>query len=93
MNVGELLRERDRLLGIIDEAKTARTKLKQINVLIAMYGNAEHVELISNGKAPRVAEVACTKCDGGPFVGSRGLATHMRTMHGVKGPRSRAKAK
>jgi hypothetical protein len=43
MNVGELLKERDRLLGVIDEAKTARAKLKQINTLIAMYGDERNV--------------------------------------------------
>lgn len=44
MNVGELHRERDRLLGVIEEAKTARIKLKQVNVLLAMYGDGENVD-------------------------------------------------
>lgn len=84
MNVGELLRERDRLLTVIEEAKSARSKLKQVNVLIALYGDAEHVDLIkndpvkANGK-PK-GEVECDEC-GDSFVGQRGLKTHQRTMH------------
>jgi hypothetical protein len=78
VNVGELLRERDRLLGVIDEAKTARVKLKQLNVLIAMYGDGEHVELISANGA---LSATCDVC-GESFSAGRGLSTHKRTMHG-----------
>lgn len=86
MNVGELLRERDRLLSVIEEAKSARAKLKQVNIMIAMYGDAEHVELVSVGNGKTLpAELTCDECDAGPFVGSRGLNTHKRTMHAERG--------
>jgi hypothetical protein len=93
VNVGELLRERDRLLGVIEEAKTAKSRLKQINVLIAMYGDASNIELVTgNGKSPLAPELFCEQCDAGPFVGSRGLSTHVRTMHeGGKTNRSKEK--
>ena len=98
MNVGELLRERDRLLAVLEEAKSARTKLKQINVLIAMYGDAENVDLVStNGHAmtagghdmtcePRT----CDECGDGPFNGERGVSAHKRRMHGTETAKSRA---
>ena len=91
MNVGELLRERDRLKAVIDEAKTARAKLKQVNIMIAMYGDAEHVDLIKGdlAKTNGAATVECDEC-GESFVGQRGLKTHQRTMHGGQ---AKAKAK
>jgi hypothetical protein len=70
MNVGELLRERDRLNGVIEEAKTARIKLRQINVLIAMYGTDEKVSL--NGKIP-TAFCAMPDCMNDAYI--RGLCT------------------
>ena len=89
MNVGELLRERDRLLGVIDEAKSARSKLKQINVLIALYGDARDViEPTSNGSAPTVA---CNLCDAGPFKGKQGLSLHQRLVHGIESRAAKAK--
>lgn len=83
MNVGELLRERDRLLGVMEEAKSARAKLKQVNVLIALYGMSEDLHLPegANGTAPDL--LACEKCDAGPFKGRQGLGLHQRLAHGV----------
>lgn len=89
MNVGELLRERDRLLTVIEEAKSARSKLKQVNVLIAMYGDAEHIDLIkndavaTNGKPKPAAEpLVCPECnDGKTYNGQRGLTMHNKRFH------------
>lgn len=83
MNVGELLRERERLQGVIDEAKTARFKLKQVNVLIALYGDGE----ATNGAAPVMAE--CPKC--GKEVKAQGLGIHQRRTHGIQGATRRPK--
>jgi hypothetical protein len=69
MNVGELLRERDRLLGVIDEAKTARHKLRQINVLIAMYGEDEKVTV----KTPDKATCGYPNCNKPSYI--RGVCT------------------
>ena len=80
MNVGDLLRERDRLLAVVEEAKSARVKLKQLNVLIAMYGDAEHVELVSSNGT---GTATCDEC-GESFSAGRGLSTHKRTMHGER---------
>jgi hypothetical protein len=98
MNVGELLRERDRLLGVIEEAKSARSKLKQINVLVALYGTVQDGPKSENGDGPRtpggkplVGEpVYCEQCQAGPYSGERGLGTHMRRMHGSETPEQRA---
>lgn len=87
MNVGEMLRERDRLLGVIDEAKTARVKLKQLNVLIALYGDGAAVEPGTNG-AP-APKLPCEQCGAGPFAGQRGLDTHMRRIHGDESQQAR----
>jgi hypothetical protein len=90
MNVGELLRERDRLLALMEEAKTAKTKLRQINILIAMYGDDEKVSL--NGAVPvsqaidALPEVpGATECDicGDSFKGKAGLAMHKNKAHGI----------
>jgi hypothetical protein len=92
MNVGELLRERDRLLGILAEAKSAKARLKQLNVLIAMYGDDDKVAL--NGDVPKALSavhvsttpnrpVVCAKC-GETFKGIQGVATHNRIRHGGK---------
>lgn len=90
MNVGELLRERDRLLGVMEEAQSARAKLKQVNVLIALYGTAEDgAAVATNGTAPPEA-LACDQCGAGPYRGQRGLDTHMRRMHGDETPKQRA---
>jgi hypothetical protein len=80
VNVGELLRERERLQGVIDEAKTARFKLKQVNVLIALYGDGEAPG--ENGAAP-AALVTCAKC-GAEYKGVRGLSMHNTKTHGGK---------
>lgn len=96
MNVGELLRERDRLLGVIEEAKSARSKLKQINVLIAMYGDAEHVELLgADAPKPRkarapMAKKPCPEC--GLMVDPRGVPQHMRKHKAAKPTATRRKA-
>ena len=90
MNVGELLRERDRLLGVLEEAKSARTKLKQVNVLIAMYGTAEDAdtwterrEAATNGGP---VPLYCEDCaDGKAFKGRQGLAVHRIKVHGTPG--------
>jgi hypothetical protein len=77
VNVGELLRERDRLLSVIDEAKSARSKLKQVNVLIAMYGDAANVDLVTtNGKV-----LTCEECGAGPFENPGGLSNHVTRKH------------
>jgi hypothetical protein len=70
MNVGELLRERDRLLGVIQESKVAKQRLRQLNVLIAMYGDDDKVDLIANGDIPESA--FCVLGDG-ELVKFRGL--------------------
>jgi len=75
------LRERDRLLSVIGEAKTARHKLRQINVLITMYGDDEKVSLVALNGDHSGELVVCEDC-GREFKGSRGLETHQRLMHG-----------
>jgi hypothetical protein len=88
MNVGELLRERDRLLGILEEAKSARSKLKQVNVLIAMYGTPEDVAAVAatNGHVSPAVPLYCETCgDARPFKGRQGLAMHKRRAHGTPG--------
>lgn len=81
MNVGELLRERDRLLGVIEEAKSARSKLKQVNILIAMYGDAANVELVgTNGNSPGLV---CPECGAGPYASKSGYRSHMTLSHGT----------
>ena len=46
MNVGELLKEKERLEQTIEEAKVAKGKIRQLNVLIALYsGDDESVSL------------------------------------------------
>ena len=85
MNVGELLRERDRLLGVMEEAKSARAKLRQVNVLIALYGDAA----VSNGSPPGDL-VACPEC-GKEVKPGIGLGIHQRKAHNIQGA-ARAKA-
>src|SRR5579872_553449 len=93
MNVGDLMRERDRLLAVIEEAKGAKFKLKQINVLITMYGDKDNVELVSGPL------VHCDKCNL-DFKGKQGMGIHNRMVHGIAppprkkpGPATRAKNK
>jgi hypothetical protein len=84
MNVGELLRERDRLLSIIEEAKTAKTKLRQLNTLIALYGDDEKVS--TNGTIPTsLLDVHPETCDicGHEAKNKRGLGVHRRIVHDV----------
>ena len=90
MNVGELLKERDRLQGVIQEAKTARYKLKAVNGLIAMYGDDPKVSVDApvpihstqtNGNKPGLY---CGKCEAGPYKGAQGLGTHNAKIHGGK---------
>ena len=83
MNVSELLRERDRLHGVLQEAKSARSKLKQVNVLIAMYGTPEDVAA-TNGHAEPGPGDLCPECGAGPFKGYNGLAMHRLRLHGVR---------
>ena len=93
MNVGELLRERDRLLGVIEEAKTARAKLRQLNIVIALYGDDDKVALngavpksVVNGHVSTASKnklVTCAKC-GEQYKGVQGLAVHNRIRHGGK---------
>ena len=78
MNVGELLRERDRLLSVLDEAKSARSKLKQVNVLIAMYGDPPNVDHVATNGA---AMVQCPECGAGPYKGRQGLSMHEHRIH------------
>jgi hypothetical protein len=78
MNVGELLRERDRLLGVIEEAKSARSKLKQINVLIAMYGESENVDL--NGETLAPLAFPCPDCER-TFATKHGVSMHRVKTH------------
>lgn len=78
MNVGELLRERDRLLSVIEEAKTARSKLLQLNRVITMYGDDEKVTLL-----PVTGDmVTCGKC--GEDFKRRGIGVHNANAHGGK---------
>lgn len=75
MNVGELLRERERLIGVIQESKVAKQKLRQVDVLIAMYSSGDDaVDLVANGKMPE--SQFCVFGDGNP-VKHRGIcSTH-----------------
>jgi hypothetical protein len=71
MNAGDLIRERDRLLDVIEEGKSARLKLKRINELITIYaGNDAAVELVKNGIIPESGY--CVLGDGQP-IKYRGL--------------------
>lgn len=85
MNVGELLKERNRLLDVIEEAKIAKSRIRQLNVLIAMYGDDENVSLVTD-----VEMVDCPKC--GKSVKVRGLHVHNRRMHGKMTAAQRSKA-
>lgn len=51
MNVGELLKERDQLMQDLKDVPAKRNKLKQLNVLIALYGDDEKVSV--NGVVPQ----------------------------------------
>jgi hypothetical protein len=85
VNVGELLRERDRLTGVIAEAKTARARLKQLNVLIAMYGDAPNVALVTadaNGRALSETALVCEVC-GKSYASRSGLNNHVTRQHGT----------
>lgn len=77
INVGDLLREKERLQGVIEEAKIARSRIKQINVLVTMYGDAENVPVATPVQAKYVK---CPKC--GKEVKQRGLTVHDKQMHG-----------
>lgn len=52
MNIGELIREKERLEGVVKEAAVAKAKIKQLNVLIAMYGDDPKVTLEGLSKIP-----------------------------------------
>jgi hypothetical protein len=69
MNVGELLRERDRLLGVIEEAKSARHKLKQVNILIAMYGDDPKVNVDAVTPTPKYAKTEANNLTRGLVCG------------------------
>ena len=92
MNVSDLMKERDRLLGVLEDAKSAKHKLKQVNVLIAMYGTPEDAALVGqNGHAPGVP-LYCDQCnDGKAYKGRQGLSMHARKVHGTPG-KARRKA-
>lgn len=103
INVGDLLKERDRLNGVIEEAKIARSRIKQINVLIAMYGDQENVTVkparaiagkdsVRPQDRYRVMTCPKAKCKGKVFKGQAGLSLHNQRVHGgIKGnPRLRA---
>jgi hypothetical protein len=77
MKLTELQRERERLLAVIEESKTARVRLRQIDVLITMYGDEVKVA------DPRV----CRRCQR-TFKGEAGLKRHEATAHKSPGPRS-----
>jgi hypothetical protein len=100
MNVGELLKERDRLLGVLEEAKTCRSKLKQVNRLIALYGDSDHVPVTAPVPTPKPGfdtigrrippkqkvKTTCPKCPGKTFSGPSGLLMHTNRVHGKMGP-------
>ena len=80
MNVGALIQERERLLGVIEEAKSAKAKLKQLNAVIAMYGDEENISLLPD--IDLMANIPCPKCDR-KFKNKMGLGGHLRKAHGV----------
>lgn len=67
INVGDLMRERERLLGVLDEAKIARSRIRQINVLVTMYGDDKKVSLVKPGSCMG------SGCSESPYV--RGLCS------------------
>lgn len=87
MNVGFLIQERDRLLAVIEEAKSAKVLVKDLNRLITRYGAAN----ITNGTITPVSvpgDVPCDQpgCDR-VFENRHGLAMHKRKAHGIAGTR------
>ena len=87
-----MLRERDRLMGVIKEAKVARAKITQLNKTIAMFSD-DNVTLLDDAKITRLpakalksryTKVKCPKCRK-EYLGPQGLGAHMRSAHGVKG--------
>jgi hypothetical protein len=84
INVGELLKERDRLQAVIEEAKIARSRIRQINVLVTMYGDQENVTVV-------VAKyVKCPKCGKSDLRGRAGLSVHDHKMHGKSTAKQRS---
>lgn len=82
MKMGEeLLRERERLLVKIEEGKQAAVRLKQVNVLIAMYGD----DIVPGDDA-----TTCPRCPGKTFKGEKGLRHHQSLSHKAK-PRARVR--
>jgi hypothetical protein len=84
MNVGALIQERERLLAAIEESKVAKHKLRQVNVLIAMYGDTDNIALIDES----IDWKHCAKCDRN-FKGNTGIGIHNRLVHGKKGVTAR----
>jgi hypothetical protein len=66
VNVGELIRERERLLNVMQEAKAAKARLRQINILIAMYGDDEKVDAVymPRGQGVTIAKMEAAKANG-----------------------------
>jgi len=81
MNIGALLQERDRLLEVIAEAKTARSKLTQLNKTIAMFSDDPKVSLEDIPVALRSDdEFFCPDCDR-VFGNAIGVRVHRGRMH------------
>ena len=82
MNVQPLLEERERLTGILAEAKSARAKLNQINRLIAMYG--DQAKAYKHAKSvPTIHGVKCPDC-GKVFAGPHGVVMHRVKAHNYR---------
>lgn len=70
----ELLAERERLQGVVEEAKSAKTMIPIYNRLIAIYGADTVVPIDGEYPCPR-------KGCGKTFSTAPGLAHHTTAMH------------
>src|ERR1035437_7090747 len=73
VNTSEILKERERLSGIVAEARVARAKIGVVNRLIVLYGENIPESALETSE-PEVSALVC------PFA----LCLHeFRSMHGV----------
>jgi uncharacterized C2H2 Zn-finger protein len=84
MKMGEALQqEREALLAQIERGKEARVRLRQVDILLTMYGD---------DVTPPEDAKTCPRCPGRVFKGEKGLRHHRAVAHKVKAkPKARVR--